>query len=230
MSALLRGLVVSLALAAPAGAQECNFSAGPPADWRRMDTPAMSLYLPPDAYAKDISSDHSTTHRFLADGVDVLIDYGLASQLKFDESGAVSRLLGGSPASVLTEVGDRGGGRIGAGWSHLGPQQRLAASLSIRVGDAAHWDDACRIAASVRLLGDVSQLTLLRIGKTDGGQRFAEVVGSDARKRRLFVGDYASLNWGRISAIDSAAIVITELLRGDDGGYTQRQTRIERQR
>lgn len=210
-----------------APARDCDFSRAPPPGWRRMDTEALSLYLPRDAYAKKVDGFDTSLRRFEADGLAVDIESGFDHLVKFDEPGSVSRLLGGAPAAVLTEVDERGGGRIGAGWSHLGTEEYLAASLSIRVRDASRWDDACRIATSVRLHGAVEQLQLVRIGITHAGQRFAELRDGDAAPRRLFVGDYACEDWGRISAIDARTVTITQLVRDRQGGFDERVTRLQ---
>lgn len=207
-------------------ARECNFSQTPPPGWRRVDTEALSLYLPRDAYAKQAAGIDTSLSLFEADGLAIDVDYGFDHLIKFDEPGSINRLLGGAPAAVLTEVNERGGGRLGAGWSRLGREEKLAASLSIRVRDASRWDDACRIAASVRLLGAVEQLQLVRIGTTHGGQRFAELRDGDAAPRRLFVGDYASQDWGRISAIDAHAVSVTQRVHNRTGGFDERVTRL----
>lgn len=212
---------------ATAQARECDFSRPPPPGWRRVDTEALSLYLPRDAYAKQAAGIDTSLSLFEADGLVIDVDYGFDHMVKFDEPGAVNRLLGGAPAAVLIEVNQRGGGRLGAGWSHLGLEQYLAAALSIRVRDASRWDDACRIAASVRLLGAVERLQLVRIGTSHDGQRFAELRDGDAAPRRLFVGDYASQDWGRISTIDAKAVTITQLVRNSHGGFDERVTRLQ---
>lgn len=224
MRKALLGLL--LACTAAAQARECDFSRQPPPGWRRMDTQALSLYLPRDAYAKQSAGIDTSLSRFEADGLAIDVDYGFDHLVKFDEPGSVNRLLGGAPAAVLTEVSAGGGGRLGAGWSHLGLEQHLAASLSIRVRDASRWDDACRIAASVHLLGAVEQLQLVRVGTTHGGQRFAELRDGNAAPRRLFVGDYASQDWGRISAIDRSAVTIVQRLGNGAGAFKERTTRI----
>lgn len=219
-------LGVLLCASTLAQARECDFSRTPPEGWRRLDTYALSLYLPRDAYAKQADGIDTSLSLFEADGLTINVDYGFDHMIKFDEPGSVNRLLGGAPAAVLTEVDERGGGRIGAGWSRLGLGENLAAALSIRVRDASRWDDACRIAASVRLLGAVEQLQLVRIGTTHGGQRFAELRSGDAAARRLFVGDYASQDWGRISHIDAQAVIVVQLVSDGAGGFEERRTRL----
>lgn len=208
-------------------ARDCNFSRTPPEGWQRMDTQALSLYLPHNAVTKTEQDFDATLYRFEADGLTGHVEYNLSRTPDVEDVGTVSRMLGGAPAFVLIEVNERDSGRLNADWSGLGLEQNRIASLRIRIRDASRWNDACRIAASVRLLGPVDQLQLVRIGTTHSGQRFAELRDGDAAPRRLFVGDYASQDWGRISAINASAVTVVQLISNGGGGFEERVTRLD---
>lgn len=220
--AFMRAIVAAVvsAAASPAIAQHCSFIATAPANWARVDATVASLRLPRDAYLKQNGDADSV--RFVADGLDVLVDYGPARQPPEPESGMVSRLLGGAPAFIVTEARADGAGRIAITWIELGHPQ-LEANVTIDYADAARRSDACRIASNLRLLGSSTALTLLRTGRASG-QRYAVLRDADGHERRIVEGDYVALNWGKVMRIDERAVQIVERVPESDGRWTQRET------
>lgn len=212
----------SITAAPLASAQSCSFSAAAPASWQRVDMAVASLRLPREAYAKDGPSHEPDGIRYVADGLDVMVDYGPAQRPPEPESGMVSRLLGGAPAFIVTETRADGAGRISITWAGLG-HARLEANVTIAYADASRQHDACRIASSLRLLGSSNALTLLRTGRATG-QRYAVLRDADGRERRIVEGDYVALNWGRVTRIDERAVQIVERVPESDGRWTERET------
>jgi Pilus assembly protein, PilP len=225
----LPACLLLLALAPPLAAQQCDLSRSPPLSWQRVDTAAMALHLPSEAYAKDLSGDGSSAWRIVADGLEITVDYGRAApdQLERLELGSVSRLIAGRLAAVTTEeMGD--GGRISTSWNDVG-QRGNVASLDIVLRDRSRWSEACRIMAGVRLFHDVSTLRLLRVIGS-GEHRYVVLAGPDRSERRVSVGEYASTNWGQVTKIEADAVEITEALALPGGGSEKRVTRLKRQR
>ena len=181
-----------------------------------------SLRLPRDAYAKESGSHDTDGVRYVADGLDVLVDYGPAGSPPEPESGMVSRMLGGAPAFIVTETRADGAGRIAITWAELG-HARLEATITIAYGDASRRLDACRIASGLRLLGSSGALTLLRTGRA-AGQRYAVLRDADGRQRRIVEGDYVALNWAKVTRIDERAVQITERVPDGDGRWGERET------
>lgn len=205
-----------------ATAQSCNFNAAAPTNWQRIDTTVASLRLPRDTYTRDAPAHDPDGIRFVADGLDVRVDYGPAQRPPEPESGMVSRLLGGAPAFIVTETRADGAGRISITWAALG-HARLEANVAIAYADASRQHDACRIASSLRLLGSSNTLTLLRTGRATG-QRYAVLRDADGRERRVVEGDYVALNWGRVTRIDERAVQIVERVPESDGRWSARET------
>lgn len=218
--AVIAILFAAFAPAVPA--QQCSFTAASPANWQRIDMAVASLRLPRDAYVKDTGTSDADSVRYVADGLDVLVDYGTARRPPEPESGMVSRLLGGAPAFIVTETHADGAGRIAIIWSELGHAQ-LEAAVTIDYADASRRTDACRIASSLRLLGSSAELTLLRTGRASG-QRYAVLRDAEGRERRILEGDYVALNWGKVTRIDERAVQITERVPEGNGRWAQRET------
>lgn len=216
-------LLTVLWAAAPASAQQCSFAAAVPANWQRLDTAVATLRLPRDAYTKR-SDDDGGSDRYVGDGLDVLVDYGQADSPREPEQGMVSRLLGGAPAFIVSEARADGAGRITITWAELGGP-RIEASVTIGYADASRRTDACRIASGLRLRGDAASLTLLRTGRS-AGQRYALLRDAHGEQRRVVVGDYVALHWGKVTRIDDAAVEITERIADGRGGWSERRRSI----
>jgi hypothetical protein len=206
----------------PVFAQPCNFIATAPANWARVDASVATLRLPRDAYLKRDGAGDADSVRYVADGLDVLVDYGPARQPPEPESGMVSRMLGGAPAFIVSEAHADGAGRIAITWIELG-HPRLEANVTIDYADASRRTDACRIASNLHLLGSSNALTLLRTGRASG-QRYAVLRDADGRERRIVEGDYVALNWGKVTRIDERTVQIVERVPETDGRWTQRET------
>lgn len=219
-------LIVLTALldAAPASAQQCSFAAAVPANWQRLDTAVATLRLPRDAYTKRSAADDGGSDRYVGDGLDVLVDYGPTDSPREPEQGMVSRLLGGAPAYIVSEAHADGAGRIAITWAELGGP-RIEASVTINYADASRRSDACRIASSLRLRGDAASLTLLRTGRSNR-QRYALLRDAHGEQRRVVVGDYIALHWGKVTRIDDAAVEITERIADGRGGWSERRRTV----
>lgn len=214
--------IAAFAAASVAAAQQCSFTATAPETWQRVETRMASLRLPRDAYAKEDGPGDTDGVRYIADGLDVLVDYGPARRPPEPESGTTSRLLGGAPAFIAAETRADGAGRIAITWAGLG-HARLEANVTIDYGDASRRADACRIASNLRLLGSTDALTLLRTGRS-AGQRYAVLRDADGRERRIVEGDYVALNWGKVLRIDDRAVRISERVPDGEGRWSQRET------
>jgi hypothetical protein len=207
-----------------AAAQQCTFTQPAPPNWQRVDTAVVRLALPRDAYRTEDSRDDASGYRYRAEGLDVLVDYGLARAPAEPETGMVSRLLGGAPAFIVSEARADGAGRIAITWTGLGHTQSEA-SVTIAFADAARRNDACRIASALRLLGDAATLTLLRTGSS-AGQRYAVLRSGNGEQRRVVEGDYVALNWGQVAHIEERAVEIAERLPARGGGWSERRTTL----
>lgn len=226
---MLRLLLAALPIAGqPLAAQSCSYSAAHPSAWQRADTAALSLFLPRDAYAKDLSSADSSTWRFRADGLEVTIDYGHSADRQPPAQWTTSRLLGGGLAFIADETSGRDAGRLDIAWPDAG-QTGTVASLAVVYTDAARRDDACRIVSGARLLDAAASLALLRTGSVSG-QRFAVIRESNGSVRRVVVGDQAAANWGRVSQIGADTIELTERIVDARGGWTSRQVQLRQRR
>ncbi len=188
-----------------------------------MDTAVATLRLPRDAYTKR-SADDGGSERYAGDGLDVLVDYGPADSPREPEQGMVSRLLGGAPAFIVSEALAGGAGRITITWAELGGP-RIEASVTIDYADASRRTDACRIASSLRLRGDTASLTLLRTGRSNR-QRYALLRDAHGEQRRVVVGDYVALHWGKVTRIDDAAVEITERIADGRGGWSEQRRTV----
>jgi hypothetical protein len=217
-------LLASLCAAATASAQQCSFAAAVPANWQRMDTAVATLRLPRDAYTKRSADDDGGGDRYVGDGLDVLVDYGQADSPREPEQGMVSRLLGGAPAFIVSEAHADGAGRIAITWAELGGP-RIEASVTIDYADASRHADACRIASGLRLRGDAASLTLLRTGRS-AGQRYALLRDAHGEQRRVVVGDYVALQWGKVTRIDDAVVEIAERIADGRGGWSERRRSV----
>ncbi|MBL8298872.1 MAG: pilus assembly protein PilP [Rhodanobacteraceae bacterium] len=223
---LIFTVLLLAASAAPVAAQPCNFNATVPANWQRIDASMASLRLPREAYVKGNGSHDADSLRYLADGLDVLVDYGIAGHQPEAESGTVSRLLGGAPALISSETQAGGAGRIAVTWVELG-QARLEATVTIRYGDASRQLDACRIASSLQLHSSSTALTLVRTGRA-AGQPYAVVRDAEGRQRRVVEGDYIALNWGKVTRIDQHGLQITERIPLPQGHWEERKTLLHK--
>jgi len=217
-------LLTTLWVATPASAQQCSFAATVPANWQRMDTAVATLRLPRDAYTKRGGADDVGSDRYVGDGLDVLVDYGQADSPHEPEQGMVSRLLGGAPAFIVSEALADGAGRITITWAELGGP-RIEASVTIGYADASRRTDACRIASSLRLRSDADSLVLLRTGR-NAAQRYAVLRDAHGEQRRVVVGDYVALHWGKVTRIDDAAVEITERVADGRGGWNERRRSV----
>lgn len=209
--------------AAPASAQQCSFAASIPASWQRMETAAATLRLPHDAYARRSAADDADRDRYAGDGLDVLVDYGPADSPREPEQGMVSRLLGGAPAFIVSEAHAGGAGRITITWTELGGPG-IEASVTIGYADASRRADACRIASGLRLRDDAASLVLLRTGRANR-QRYA-LLRDAGGERRVAVGDYVALHWGKVTRIDDTAVEITERIADGRGGWSERRRSV----
>lgn len=230
LSAAYRPALTCLALLTSTAAwgQSCNYAAPRPPSWQRADTAAVALYLPRDAYAKDLSSAGSSTWRFIADGLEVTLDYGHAAAPQPPDQWTTNRLLGGSPAFLTDEHNARGSGQLEAYWLETGQPGALA-SLRVAYSDAARREDACRVLSNARLLDRAEALILLRTGIT-AGQPYALLRETDGTQRRVVVGDYSAAHWGRLTQIGNGSVEITQRFPDGSGGWTERKTVLRRAR
>lgn len=212
---LLLLLPASATFAAPA----CDFSRPVPKDWATLHTWFVSFRAPPAFRLKQLDGIDTIIHRITGDGVAVTTYYGISARTTSD--GETPVRLGGLPA--LLSGDDK---EIAVRWPAPVPGMDLV--VAAEYSSEKQRRLACDILASARLLGTVDDLAVLRtrVGGRTGTARL-RVRGN--YERTFAVGDFTTLWWGKLRAIDADSITIDETVPDGKGGWQSRTTRLPMQ-
>lgn len=216
----MRWMMIAALLSSTPAFAECDLSHPPPPAWKRVYLRAASLQLPPDMAGRERDSFDTYVDDYRAPGLAVRIESGMPWLLP---DGSEISPQAGKPARVAYRQGESGGREIVADW-------RAPTAPDVMVRVVARYDDAtaeakaCDIVASVRPLDDVGSLRVVRVEPPP--ERGCARVAGAAGQRRVCIGDYVTINYGKITKVDKRGVEIVELLLNGKGGWRERMTTL----
>jgi hypothetical protein len=204
----------------------CDLAQIHPEGWVQYARPELIFSLPPQGKAQEVDSKPVTgplplgrNFQFLGNGLAVKISHDATAETNDD---LIS--YGGGDAQFRLTPADDGSGSMSVTWLDVG-RGGFTVNLSIDYPNRESQQMACAIIGNARLQDTLANLTVVNI-KSGGPKPYALVRNIYGNKRKIYMHDTMTRDFGRLEAISQKDVTIIEIHPNGTGGWRERLVHV----